>query len=343
MKVGLLQDDESSIWDEYVGARRTASNYHRLAWRRVIRESFGHQTYYLVAKDEDGAVVGILPLVYVTSWLFGKYLVSMPFVNYGGIVADSGEASQALLATAMQLTERLKARHLELRHDRPLDCPLPVKTHKVNMVLDLPPSPDTLWESFSSKLRSQIRRPMKEGMEVFWGGVDRLDAFYRVFAIHMRDLGTPVHGERFFRSICEVFRDDVRVCVVSHRGTPVAAGFLIRHKDTMEIPWAASLRDYHAMSPNMLLYWSVLKASCEMGATRFDFGRSTVESGTYRFKVQWGARPIALYWYYAMAPGRPVPELNPSNPKYQWAIGLWQRLPVWVARQVGPAVIRGIA
>lgn len=343
VKVGLLQDHEASRWDEYVGARRTASNYHRLAWRRVIKESFGHRTYYLVAKDDEGTFVGILPLVYVKSWLFGKYLVSMPFLNYGGIVADTREAYRALLATAMELTEQLKARHLELRHDRPLDCHLAVKTHKVSMVLDLPPSPDTLWKSFSSKLRSQIRRPMKEGMEVLWGGLDQFDAFYRVFSIHMRDLGTPVYGEGFFRSMIEVLREDVRVCVVSHRGTPVAAGFLIRHKGTMEIPWAAALRDYQSLSPNMLLYWSVLKEACETGVTRFDFGRSTVDSGTYRFKAQWGARPIALYWYYAVAPGKPLPELNPNNPKYQRAIGLWQRLPVWVARQVGPAVIRGIA
>jgi len=48
----------------------------------------------------------------------------------------------------------------------------------------------------------------------------------------------------------------------------------------------------------MLLYWSLLKYSTDHGFTQFDFGRSSIGEGTYRFKQQWGARPVPLDWKY---------------------------------------------
>lgn len=338
--VEILRDEEQPLWEAYVA--RNGRNYHRLAWRQVVQKSFGHPTYYLIAKT-GGAVCGILPLVFVRSWFFGQSLVSMPFFNDGGIVADTPEVQAALLNEASRLAKQVGAAHVELRQNRPQTWDLPVKSHKVAMRLDLPPSSDTLWASFPAKLKSQIRRPMKENMDVRWGGIDQLDAFYRVFSVNMRDLGTPVYSKRFFENMLIAFPDRRTICVVYHADLPVAAAFLSTFGETMEIPWASSLRQYGALSPNMLLYWSVLREACERGYKRFDFGRCTPEEGTYKFKQQWGATPEPLYWYYILDRGRPLPEVNVKNPKYHLAIALWQKLPLWMTLQIGPHMVKGIA
>jgi FemAB-related protein (PEP-CTERM system-associated) len=172
------------------------------------------------------------------------------------------------------------------------------------------------------------------------GGREHLDAFYAVFSRCMRDLGTPVYAKGFFSKILEIFPKEARICVVLLGDVPVAAGFLYGYRSLLEIPWAASDKRFNKLAPNMLLYGTVLEYACQQGFQVFDFGRSTPDSGTYRFKAQWGAQPKQLYWYYWMENGRPLPQLNPQNPKYALAIRLWQKLPLAVANVLGPHIVK---
>ncbi len=341
MKIRVLEGSrDEALWDQYVSGHPQASGYHLLAWRRVITQAFGHPTYYLMAVDEEGAVQGVLPLVLTKSPIFGCYLTSMAFLNYGGVLADRVDAYHALLAAAAETARQAGAGHIELRQGDRIETDWPMRLRKVSMRLSLPPDGETLWTSYPSKLRSQIRRARKEGMKVDLGGLELLDDYYRVFARCMRDLGTPVYGKKFFRLIIETFPKEVRLCVVSLNGLALAAGLLYGFRDRLEIPWAAADRRYNRLAPNMLLYGSVLEFACREGFREFDFGRSSVDSRTYRFKQQWGARPRQLYWYYWLGTGRNIPELNPENPRFKVAIALWRRLPLSVANVLGPPIVK---
>jgi len=338
----VTTDDEGRAWDRYVLDHPLASGYHLMAWRRVVEKACGHRTYYLVAKDTHEEVGGVLPLVFLSSRVFGRFLVSMPFFNYGGVLTDSLESQGALLETARDLAKELTATSIELRHQTLLDLNWPYKQHKVSMRLDLPSEFETLWKEFPSKLRSHIRRAQKEQMTVRIDANDTLADFYKIFVRNMRDLGTPVYGRCFFEAIVQAFPKETRICVVYLKGQPVAAGFLYGFRNTLEIPWASSDRRFNHLAPNMLLYSSVLEYACREGFQVFDFGRSTPASGTHRFKEQWGARPVPLYWYYWLGDGRPMPELSPENSKYNLAIKIWSRLPVALAKIIGPPIVRNI-
>ncbi|MFQ5901248.1 MAG: FemAB family XrtA/PEP-CTERM system-associated protein [Thermodesulfobacteriota bacterium] len=341
MDIVLYTEELEEKWDDYVLNSSEASGYHQIGWKRIIEETFGHKTFYLAALEDD-RIKGIFPLVLVQSFLFGRYMVSLPFLNYGGICSDTGVVRRALLKEAIDIARREKAGHIEIRDTREIEMGLPVKESKVSMLLNLPDSCDELWKNFKSKLRSQIRRPEKEGMEARVGGIEELDDFYKVFAVNMRDLGTPVYTKGFFKRILTVFPDTTSLCVVYLKDVPVASGFLAGFKEVLEIPWASSLRLYNYASPNMMLYWNSLKYACEKRYKRFDFGRSTPDAGTYRFKKQWGAVPVQLYWYYWMANGERLPELNPQNRKFSLAIKAWQSLPVWLTKIIGPHIVKGL-
>jgi FemAB-related protein (PEP-CTERM system-associated) len=261
-------------------------------------------------------------------------------VNYGGLIADAPEARRLLESYAVEQAKELNADHIELRQKEPMDTIWASTERKVSMRLPLPSSYEQLVKGFPSKLRSQVRRAQKEGMTARVGGSECLDDFYVVFSRCMRDLGTPVYAKGFFAKILEVFPKETRICVVSQRETPVAAGFLYGFRSSLEIPWAASDKRYNKLAPNMLLYGTVLEYACQQGFQVFDFGRSSPDSGTYRFKEQWGAQPQQLYWYYWMNDGRQIPQLNPQNPKYALAIRLWQKLPVAVANLLGPHIVK---
>ena len=342
MIIRTAERTDSLAIGEYIRRTEGSSFYHDFRWSSIIEESFFHKCHYLLCEGHDGIIRGVLPLVHMKSRLFGNFLVSMPYFNYGGICADSEESGDLLIGEAVRIAREVRAGHIEFRQERPLDNGFPVKTSKVSMRLSLPFNTEELWKTFPSKLRSQIRRPQKSGMTARIGREEELENFYHVFSVGMRDLGTPVYAKRFFRSILEKFPESTWICSVYREDKPMACGFLAAFKDRLEIPWAASLRKYNYLSPNMLLYWSCLEFACEKGFRIFDFGRSTVGEGTYRFKEQWGAVQSPMYWHYWLANGGSLPEINPGNPKYRFAIGTWKKLPLSLTRLIGPCIVRNI-
>jgi len=343
MTVRLYKETDRDRWDKYVMASDQASCYHLIGWKKVIEKTFGHKTYYLLSEDENLEINGILPFVHLKSHLFGSFAVSLPYFNYGGICADREEIGNELLQAATDIARSNGMKHLELRHVQNTVAGLPVKTSKVSMRLSLPLTGEELMKSFPSKLRSQIKRPLQEGMYTQVAGEEELDAFYAVFSQNMRDLGTPVYAKTFFKNILKVFPSNISIYTVYTREKrPVASGFLIGFKDMLEIPWASSLRIFNKLSPNMLLYWSILEFACNHQYKIFDFGRSTPDEGTYRFKEQWGSKPTQLFWHYWMKNGGPLPELNPHNPKYELAIKTWQKLPLWLTKIIGPSIVKNL-
>ena len=198
-----LYNREGTDWDAFVMSSRESTNYHRFGWRRVIERSFGHATYYLTASDGKGEMCGILPLVHMKSRLFGSFLVSLPFFNYGGFLCHDESAGQALLARARTILDEVRADHVELRHLDRCHEGLATREHKVTMILDLEDDRETQWKALDAKVRNQVRKAQKCGLEAVSGGMELLDGFYDVFCRNMRDLGTPVYGKEFFRTIIE--------------------------------------------------------------------------------------------------------------------------------------------
>jgi FemAB-related protein (PEP-CTERM system-associated) len=339
--VRLLEDRDLDGWDRYVKNSSDASCYHLSCWKRIVEETFGHRTHYLLAEDDRQQFRGILPLVHLKSLLFGSFMVSLPYFNYGGICTEGEQDRTLLFRRAVELCREAGAAHLELRQTGPM-AGHPVRTAKVSMRLQLPETPAALWDSFPAKLRSQVRRPSKEGMYATVGRDEELDGFYTVFANTMRDLGTPVYSRQFFENILRYYPASWVCMVRTARQEPVAGGILVGFKDVLEIPWASSLRRYNRSSPNMLLYSTALSFACEEGYRVFDFGRSSIGGSTYRFKEQWGARPEQLYWHYWMKDGKNIPELNPDNPRYRAAIALWKRLPVGLTKLIGPSIVKNL-
>jgi FemAB-related protein (PEP-CTERM system-associated) len=343
MRIRLLKEEDKERWDEYVIKSNASNCYQLVGWKNIIEKTFGHKTFYLLSENKEEQINGILPFVRLKSLLFGNFMVSCPYFNYGGICADHNEIRDQLLKAAIDITQKEGGKHIELRHTNQILDGLPVKTAKVSMRLELSQNSEELWNSFSSKLRSQIRRPTKDGLYSRFGREEELDNFYSIFAINMRDLGTPVYSKTFFKNILEEFSQSTWICTVyTKEGIPVASGFLVGFKDMLEIPWASSLRNYNHLSPNMLLYWNVLKFGCEKGYKVFDFGRSTIGEGTFKFKEQWGSKPLQLYWHYWLKNAGPLPELNPNNPKYRLAIRTWQKLPVTLTKLIGPIIAKNL-
>ncbi|WP_300667737.1 FemAB family XrtA/PEP-CTERM system-associated protein [Desulfoluna sp.] len=352
----LDQDSEKEAWNHYVSHHECGSLYVRAEWGDVIRDVYGHDSIRLVAVGGGEGlkkIVGVLPMVHMRSRIFGNRLISMPYFDVGGAVADTPEIEEALMFKALDIGRTLGVKSLEIRQVRPIAAlddqadgrhedrgnTLSVFKEKERMLLALPPSSESLWTSFKSKLRSQIRRAMKEGLTVDMGDEELIDTFYTVFAENMRDLGSPVHAKALFHGVMNAFKGRAKIVVVKKGGMPVAASIVCPHGKTLQNPWASSLRRYSRLSPNMLLYWAMLEYASDHRYSTFDFGRSTSGEGTYRFKKQWGAEPRPLHWYQWMCNNVSVGKtIRSDKDRFGRAAKYWQKLPVSVTTLLGPMV-----
>jgi FemAB-related protein (PEP-CTERM system-associated) len=311
-------------------------------WLQVLYRGLGHAPYCLEAVEE-GRTHGFLALAYVRSLLFGRFLVSLPYLNYGGPVADNDAIAGFLIDRAVELADDLSVRYLELRHELPHAHShlRETRTDKVHMRLDLPATPGALWDELDAKVRNQVRKGQKNGLSVTWGGHDQLSAFYGVFSHNMRDLGTPVYGKRLFRAILDQFPDRAEFCVVRAGKLPVGGALLLHGWGVTEVPSASTLRSHNHTCANMLMYWHLLERATQRGQHTFDFGRSSHDSPTMRFKKQWGASPANSEWQFYLRRGQ-VAGMQKENPRYQRFIRIWQKLPVMLTRLIGPRIVRGI-
>ena len=338
--INMLLNKRSVVVNEYI--HQKGKIYHLSDCAELIHSVFGHNVYIIYATDSQENVVGVLPLVHVKSIMFGNYLISMPYFNYGSVVADSLSIETLLIEHSKELGKKLKVSSIEYREIKERGSSWPSKRNKVNMVLDLPDNVDAFAKSIGSKRRSQIRRPIKEGALVRHGRKELLSDFYNVFSENMRDLGTPVYSKDFFEKILQYYPDNTHIFIVYLGEKPIGSAFLISFRNTLEIPWASTIKRYNSLSPNMLLYWEVISWAINNGFKYFDFGRTTVGSGTYNFKKQWGAKHVQLYWNYWLPSNEELPELNPDNPKFKIFINIWKRMPVYLANLIGPSIVKNL-
>lgn len=341
---GSLEECEAAWWPEAERLFPQLAEHpeRRFAWLRILDAGLKHKPFCLIA-TQNGRLTGILPLVLVASPLFGRRLVSLSYLNTGGVYAISEDVAGALIDRAGQLADELRVRTLELRHETPIAHRLLTRTvdSKVQMRLSLPGTSEALWKRFKPEVRNLVRNGEKRSLEILWGGVDRLDDFYAIFARNMHDLGTPVFSRRLFEAMLRELPDRAEICVCRQEGQAIAAALLIHGDGVTEVPSASSLREFRRTNCNMLMYWHLLQRAIERGQTVFDFGRSTIDSSTYNFKKQWGAVPSPTAWQYYVRQGD-VGDVRPDNPKYRVFIALWRRLPHWVTRMIGPGIVRGI-
>ena len=324
-----------AAWDSLV-ASQGGSFCHLSAWRDIMTDVLGHETHYLTAHGGDGSLTGVLPLVHVRSRLFGTYLMSMPFLNYGGPLGDEG-ARLSLCADALTLARRLDVDLLEVRSRDAAPPGLDLAARKIAVLVPLAETSEIMWEqNFRSKLRNKIKRPMNHGMEVRFGAAE-VDPFYEIFARNMRDLGTPVLPRRWFEAIQKSLGNTAIFATVYWQDTPVAAGCGFLYNGEFELTWSSALREHNSKHPNMLLCWALMQKAIEGGARTFNFGRSTPGSNTHQYKEQWGGYDIQLPWG---SWGRRATPPNPNSMKFRVARSVWSRIPFGISKRVGPVLGR---
>lgn len=338
--IEVVRSSSATEWDAYISAV-SRPLFHRAGWQSVW-DVYGLRSYYLVARRSQQPV-GVLPLVMQSSPMTGRQLVSLPWFDAAGLIADDDAVASALVESAIELSATTRADCVQIRHLEPREFSEQVRTDKVLMELPLPPSAELLWKSLDPKVRNQVRKGEKSSLTVSSGGRELVREFFEVYSRNMRDLGSPSHSLKLFDAVATVFAAESRIWIVRLGTRTIGAGFTLANGTGLEIPWASSLKEHNRLCVNHLMYWRILEQACRDGFQTFRFGRSSVGSGTYHFKKQWGAAEVPLNWYFVSRnPAIAAAAATPPQESFGWAGRVWQKLPLGVAQRLGPKLIAGI-
>ncbi len=332
--------DAGDGWLEYLQANPEADICHHPAWAQIFEKTFGLESV-LIRHLTDGRTTGGVPMVQFDQRLTGRAMISMPFLNYGGILADNDDAGMDIITACRQLADRSKIDYLEMRHTGWSIGDAADKTvqNRVTFRLDLSRPSDAIFKDLKKQLRTRIRKAGKQDLETY-AGRDRIDDFYAVFSMAMREHGTPVMPKRFFRLIIEHLGDHAGFMIAYSGNKPVGGKLVLSFKDRASMVWGCFPDRHKHLLANYHLTWELIEKLATGPVKILDFGRSPRDGGGYIYKSNWGAEEIPLHVDYMASDPDKIPYLKPQNKKFKAAIAVWKKLPMSVTRIIGPKLAR---
>ncbi|MGH8236516.1 MAG: FemAB family XrtA/PEP-CTERM system-associated protein [Steroidobacteraceae bacterium] len=335
--VRAFQPADAARWNAFVRRHPEGTFFHLAEWQDVLAQAFGHRTHYLLA-EQGGEIRGVLPLAHVRSLVFGSALISTPFCVYGGIVSDDAAAHQALTSRACELARALDVDYLELRNRRRQYPEWPAKDLYVTFRKKIDAESEANMLAIPRKQRAMVRKGLQKNLTV---AIDA-DAtrHYDIYSESLRNLGTPVFAKRYLATLQTTFGQDCEILTVLHEGAAVASVLSFYFRDEVLPYYGGGTLAARPVAGNDYMYWAVMERARERGLELFDYGRSKRGTGAFDFKVHWGFEPEPLHYEYFLVRAAQLPNLSPTNPKYERMIRLWQRLPLRVTQMLGPPVAR---
>ena len=335
------QESMQQEWDQL--AQKKGTVFHTTGFRQILLESFPYRCGYQAFMDNTGKICGLLPLVIGRNLKLQKVGVSLPFANQVDVCADMPELIAPILATISQMQQTLGLSELEIR----LKSQDVVRTlwranlDNYTFVLPLLTEEEQTLAQASPGCRNHVRKTYKNDWFAVSFDHNRLAEFYEVYVRRMKQLGSPAPGLNFFQRFFTYLPDSATLLTVLDRKTGRVIGGMLLLKSpadqTLYYPYGANLIEYNHQYLNNFMYWEAAKYGIRCGLKSLDLGRSQTDSGTYRYKSQWGAQPVQLrYLRYGATAG----ELSTNEREtFRYAIALWKRLPRLLTDPLGRKVI----
>lgn len=339
--IELAQEADYPAWDQFVANHPNGTFCHLAGWKTVIESGAGQTCPYLVAKA-GREIVGVLPLSVKKHPLFGKALISNMFCVYGGALAKSDDVVTQLYDSAWAFAQKNGLPILEVR--------TPTAHHKeeptwismsgsATFSKDLAANEEDQLLAIPRKQRAVVRKSLKNELKTRW--TDNVDDFYELYARSVWALGTPVFPKKLFERLVAVFGKQVAVQLTEDRdGRPVASLMSFYFKDTVMPYYAGGSAFVRKYAAHDFMYFQLMLEARRRGYSQFDFGRSKVDSGPYRFKKNWGFEPQPLEYVMRLAEGVKPPNLSQQSGPYATLSNIWKKMPFGLSKLLGPPLAR---
>lgn len=330
-------------WDAF--AAEHGSIFHTIAFKNLLQENFGYQDCYHCLVDEHGAIQALLPLIAAPNILQAKVAVSLPFINYLDFCMRDSVAIGELFTCLEQLQNQYACKYLQIRlkdYEQPVSG-WQQNTENSTFILSLVGSEQDVLALSSGSNRNHTRKVYKNDYFAVSFEQAKLPEFYKVYQKRMHELGSPAPALSFFESFFRYFPEQAQLLTVLDKTSgQVVGGMLLLASptdQTLYYPYGANLVEYNNKYLNNFMYFEAVKLGQRLGLEFLDLGRSPQESGTYRFKKQWGAKPQPLNYLSYFGNNKAA---VPNKENMALFIKLWQYLPRPIVNFLGARLIKNV-
>lgn len=339
--VTFLELSEHSEWDAFVTSSPDGTFCHLSGWKTAIEQGAGQKCPYLIAR-RGGVVVGVLPLTIKRHFLFGKALISNMFCVYGGALGVDADVVSSLYDRAWEFAQREGLPAFEVRGNAASEAEEAnwiTSNESATFIRTLADNDDDQLLAIPRKQRAVIRKSLKNAMTTQWEG--DLEVFYDLYAQSVLSLGTPVFPTKLFQVLKSEFADAVQVqLTLSAEGKPVASLMSFYFNGTVMPYYAGGTSEVRRFGAHDFMYFNLMLHARERGCTHFDFGRSKIDSGPYKFKKNWGFEPSPLSYCTRLMPGAKQPNVSQQSGPYATMSNVWKKLPLGLSKTLGPSLAR---
>ncbi len=333
MKIVVATEQHAQPWNDFVNHHPAAVNYVRWDWKAcdgarvwVADLLFGRRGGRTNPRRTPISVAAVSSVR--ESAHFGA-----PYFSEGGVLASDPEVQALLLSEAIALAQKLNAKNLEFRQTSEINTDIPAKTDRVAMVLDINPDPRRILRSFDTKMRSNVRRSLQDGI----GSRVRRNGISRRFLFDFCPSHVAILARRYIPrnsspKFCRFSLGDFHLSSSLRRKNRQR----IFYDRVSEIPSSPTgpLLYPEGKKPESehVMAWRSMCFAATKGYTIFDFGRSSIGSPTHKFKLEWNCRTVPLFWYHWPATPETTADLDRRNPAFSAAIGMWKNY-LWESRR----------
>jgi len=313
----LKNDDKK--WNLFVNEQmdnQLITIAHNPSLAAILGKSFNVKAKKIII-EKNNLIIGIFPIVSIKN-----KVISIPHFSYGDILFAGN------LKEKQKLRNKIIGKKYEIRSFESFSKYF--DDSKIMSYLELKNSEEEQWKYWKSKLRSQIRKGVKNGVTIKIGHAEYLYDFYKIYSRNMHDLGSPVLSYRFFKNIMNLYDYGEAKIFLAQKGEKyIAASLILTYHNFAEVCWASSLRKYNSTNANMVLYWEMIKYCVQHKYKYFSFGRSTKNSNIHKFKKQWSPEEKQLYFNYSSEPKINIKKLS-------FLANIWRNLPLFITNRIGP-------
>jgi len=273
----IVHSSEAQTWDQ-LAAGLGAQPFQAWAWGD-LKGQFGWEPHRISSADgRSGAQVLIRPF----------RGLSVAYVPRGPFPSADGPMDPALLEEIVRLARSRRAAFLRFEPDvlqldpgaAELDSFLKQRGFRTaertlgqrsSIRLDLTPSEDELFASFSKGHRADVRRAERSGVIVRVGTEEsEVDGLHRMLIATTERKAFEYHTATYYRAMWRLFGDAARLYLAELNGEVVAASLVLAWGQTGLYLFAGSTRAGLDSRAGHLLQWHAIRWARERGAKTWD-------------------------------------------------------------------------
>ena len=310
MKVRIIDPCVYKKWDKLVERHPWGTIFHTSHWCKVLTASYKYRPFFVVLEDSTGDVKAGIPLYYISDFLRGKRLVSVPFADYADpLIHDEAE----FLLMFDFIKKNVEVNHIEIKsyHSSPLLQKIRGENGMFGMAeeyvihqIKLRKTLEDMYASFDRRVRQRLRKlsdlPIIAVRDNSFKGLREL---YKLNLQVRKKYGVPLQPWKFFLNVW-------RILVKNGMGFMLFAKFLpenrkingilfLTYNKKIHAKYNGSITEYLKYLPNYLIHYKAIEWGVSNSYKIFDMGRSFVhEKGLIQFKKKWAANNSKLTYFY---------------------------------------------